>query len=111
MPANDESPQDPIPTHLTNHAKERMVKRGLRAEAIHAALTYGRVVYVRGAHIYAIGRKEISRYATQGIDLSAYDGVQVVTIDNVVITAYRNRSFNGLKDRHISRRSSSSHRG
>ena len=36
------------------------------------------VVYVRGADLYAIGRKEIARYAKEGIDLSAFHGVQVV---------------------------------
>ena len=90
---------------LTNHAKERMAKRGLRSDAIDAALAYGRVVYVRGADIYAIGRKEIARYAKEGIDLSAYDGVQIVgTADGTILTVYRNRSFNGLRDRRMYRR-------
>lgn len=90
---------------LTNHAKERMAMRGLRADAIHAALAYGRVVYVRGTDIYAIGRKEIARYAEEGIDLSAYDGVQVVvTTNGAILTVYRNRSFNGLRDRRTYRR-------
>lgn len=90
---------------LTNHAKERMATRGLRADAIDAALAYGRVVYVRGADIYAIGRKEIARYAEEGIDLSSYDGVQVVvTADGAILTVYRNRSFNRLRDRRAYRR-------
>jgi hypothetical protein len=90
---------------LTEHAKERMAMRGLRADAIDAALTYGRVVYVRGADIYAVGRKEIARYAEEGIDLAAYDGVQVVvTAERIILTVYRNRSFNGLRDRHGCRR-------
>lgn len=84
---------------LTNHARERMARRGLRFEAILAALAYGRMVSVRGANIFAIGRKEVAYYAEQGIDLSAYDGVQVVTTQNTVLTVYRNRSFNGLRDR------------
>ncbi len=90
---------------LTHHAKERMAMRGLRADAIDAALAYGRVVYVRGTDIYAIGRKEIARYAEEGIDLSAYDGVQVVvTTNGAILTVYRNRSFNGLRDRRTYRR-------
>ncbi|MGQ9371726.1 DUF4258 domain-containing protein [Azospirillum sp. ST 5-10] len=90
---------------LTNHAKERLATRGLRADAINAALAYGRVVYVRGADIYVIGRKEIVRYAEEGVDLSAYDGVQVVvTPEGVILTVYRNRSFSGLRDRHSYRR-------
>ena len=90
---------------LTKHAEERMATRGLRVNAINAALAFGRVVYVRGADIYAIGRKEIARYAEEGIDLSAYDGVQVVvTADGAILTVYRNRSFNGLRDRRTYRR-------
>lgn len=90
---------------FTNHAMERMATRGLRADAIDAALAYGRVVYVRGAEIYAVGRKEIARYAEEGIDLSAYDGVQVVvTAEGAILTVYRNRSFNGLRDRRTNRR-------
>ena len=88
---------------LTSHAEERMAARGLRAEAVAAALAYGRIVYNRGADIYAIGRREIARYAEQGIDISAYDGVQVVTSDGAILTAYRNRSFKGLRDRYSHR--------
>ena len=36
---------------LTNHAKDRMTTRALRADAINAALAYGRVVCVRGAEL------------------------------------------------------------
>lgn len=106
MPTNDDRPQAEGRVLLTNHAKERMARRGLRSDAIHAALAYGRVVAVRGADIYAIGRKEIAYYAEQGIDLSTYDGVQVVTTQGVVLTVYRNRSFNGLRDRRTYRRRS-----
>jgi hypothetical protein len=103
MPANDnhfETYRADGRFTLTNHAKERMATRGLRANAIDAALAYGRVVHIRGADIYAIGRKEIARCAKEGIDLSAYDGVQVVvTADGAILTVYRNRSFSGLRDR------------
>ncbi|PPQ34156.1 hypothetical protein [Rhodopila globiformis] len=88
---------------LTNHAKDRMTTRALRADAINAALAYGRVVCVRGADIYVIGRKEIARYAKERIDLSAYDGVQVVTADGVILTLYRNSCFNRLRDRRTHR--------
>lgn len=85
---------------LTHHAKERMAVRGLRLDALDAVLTYGRVVYTRGADIYAIGRKEIARYAREGVDLAAYDGIQVVvTSDGIILTIYRNRCFHGLRNR------------
>jgi hypothetical protein len=89
---------------VTSHARERMATRGLRKDAIDAALAYGRVVHVRGADIYAIGRKEIARYAEDGIDLAAYDGVQVVSTEGVIVTVYRNRSFSGLRNRYSFRR-------
>ncbi|KWO11895.1 hypothetical protein WM26_16110 [Burkholderia cepacia] len=75
-----------------------MVTRGLSAEAIDAALTFGRAVHTRGAEIHAIGRKEVSRYAGLGIDLARYEGVQVVVSpDGHIVTVYRNHSFRGLR--------------
>lgn len=90
---------------LTRHAVERMAARGIRATALDAVLSFGRVACLRGADIYAIGRKEVAFYAREGIDLSAYEGIQaVVTPGGHVLTAYRNRSFNGLRVRGLSRR-------
>ncbi len=86
--------------NLTQHAMERMATRGVRADAIDAVLSFGRVVYIRGADIYAIGRKEVALYAREGIDLAAYEGIQiVVTSDGHILTVYRNRSFSGLRQR------------
>jgi hypothetical protein len=103
MPANDnhlETPRFGRRFFLSLHARERMATRGLRADAVDAALAYGRIACVRGAEIYAIGRKEVARYAKEGVDLAAYDGVQVVvTVDGTILTVYRNRSFTGLRDR------------
>lgn len=108
MPANDNRPElYRIEGRfiLTSHAEERMATRRLRPDAVDAALIYGRLVYVRGAEIYAIGRKEIARYREEGINLSAYDGVQVVVSANgIILTVYRNRSFNGLRQRRTHRR-------
>ena len=78
-----------------------MNSRRLSSEAINAALTYGRVVHVRGAAIHVIGRKEVERLSRAGLDLEAYEGVHVVCTpdDAAVLTAYRNRDFRGLKAR------------
>lgn len=84
---------------LTHHAQERMASRGVRAEAVEAAIVCGRLVYVRGAGIYAIGRKEIERYAHEGIDLADFEGILVVTSSDSVLTVYRNRNFRGLRSR------------
>ena len=84
--------------HLTKHAKVRMQQRGLSPEGISKVLRYGRVAYIRGARIYAIGRKEIDQLATHGVDLQLLDGAHVVcTHCGVVVTCYRNRSLRGLK--------------
>jgi len=85
---------------LTTHARQRMGARRLPKDAVRAVLEHGRVIHVRGAAIHAIGRKEISRSRRQGIDLSPFDGVQVVcSPDGAVLTVYRNRDFRGLRPR------------
>jgi hypothetical protein len=86
---------------FTQHARWRMDMRGFSSSDVNKVLAYGRKVHVRGAVIYAMGRKEISQCAAVGIDLSGLDGLQVVcTNDGVVLTVYRNRDFRGLRPRH-----------
>lgn len=95
----------PTTTHPTTtqnsttcHAQKRMQHRGIDQFAIEAAFEYGRTVYTRGAVVYAIGRREIEQRKDDGIDLSHYDGVQVVcSHDGSVLTVYRNRDFRGLR--------------
>ncbi len=84
---------------LTKHAWKRMNARSLPPEAVASALQYGRVVYTRGAAIHVIGRKEIRKYEKRGINLSVYEGIQVLCNpkDGTVITVYRNRNFRGLR--------------
>ena len=90
---------------LTTHAKQRMACRGIRAAAVDAAITYGRVVHVRGADIYVIGRKEVEHHVRLGIDLDPYEGNQVVVASSgCVLTVYRNRNFRGLRPRGTARR-------
>lgn len=83
---------------LTRHVLRQMQRRAIPATALDAVLDYGRVVYTRGAAIHAIGRNEIARWAVAGIDLAAYEGIQVVcTRDGTVLTTYRNRNFRRLR--------------
>lgn len=87
-----------IQAAMTSHAWMRMTARSLSSSAIEAALAYGRVAYVRGAAIFAIGRKEVERYSTRGVDLAKHEGVQVVcTPEGTILTVYRNRDFRGLR--------------
>ncbi len=88
----------PAVHRLTRHAHTRMAARRLSPSAIDAVLRYGRAVHVRGARIHAIGRREVARYLGVGVDLSAYEGIQVVcSPGGLVLTAYRNRDFRGLR--------------
>lgn len=84
---------------LTQHAKIRMAHRNIASKIIESVIEYGRVIYTRGAMIYAIGRKEVERYRhEEDIDLSTCEGIQVVcSTEGTILTVYRNHSFRGLR--------------
>jgi hypothetical protein len=86
-------------SQLTEHASQRMYGRGLSERAIEAVVEYGRGTYAKGAYILAIGRKEVERHKEKGIDLSEYEGLQVICSakDSAVITVYRNHDFRGIR--------------
>lgn len=85
---------------LSLHAHERMRSRGLPLDALRAALLYGRMVHVRDADTFVIGRREIRHHEKEGLDLSAYEGVHVVCHESgLVLTVYRNRDLRGLRPR------------
>lgn len=87
---------------LTSHARRRMVARGIPASAVDAALCYGRLLLTRGAEVWVIGRGEIAGWAAEGIDLSRYEGIQVVcSTAGRILTVYRNRRASA---RRLSRR-------
>ncbi|MCK5689776.1 DUF4258 domain-containing protein, partial [Myxococcota bacterium] len=97
------------PSDLSKHAKVRIDARGFTLAAVEAVLKFGRLVYVRGAAIFAIGRKEVIRFAKDGIKLGHLEGIQVVcSEDGLVLTAYRNNDFRGLRP---SRRAANHKRG
>lgn len=85
---------------LTKHAKQQMDARRVRAEALAATLSFGRKVHIRGAIIYAIGKREARKWGRRGIDLSRFEGVQAVcSPDGAVMTVYRNRDLHQLRPR------------
>lgn len=91
---------DPHLANFTDHARKRLIKRSIDPAAVSAAIDYGRIVHVRGADIYVIGRREISLLRRHGLDLSKYEGVQVVcSRDGAIVTVYRNRNFRSLRPR------------
>lgn len=83
---------------LTQHAVRQMHARRISAQAVALAMTYGRAAWTRGARIFAIGRREVQRYRTYGIDLAPFEGVHVVTSpEGAIITVYRNRDLRDLR--------------
>ncbi len=86
------------PYRFTKHVDLRANARRLSRQAVLAVLEFGRRVYTRGAMICAIGRREVDRFAPRGIDLSEFEGIQVVCDpDGTLITVYRNRDFSRLR--------------
>lgn len=83
---------------MTKHAIDRMNTRGFSRDAVSSALAFGRVAYIRGIDIHAIGKKEVATFRKEGIDLSRFEGIHVlVSPDGSIVTVYRNRDFTGLR--------------
>ena len=83
---------------ITSHARMRMMARRISETALSAVMEYGRVAYVRGAKIYVIGRKEVTKFLRKGIELADFEGIHVVcSSEGDVLTTYRNRDFRGLR--------------
>ena len=87
------------PTYIfSNHALERMRKREISERVVLKTISFGRILRGRGATIYAIGKKEISKYSKQGIDLANCEGIHVIiNKSSTISTAYRNLSMPRLK--------------
>ena len=85
---------------LTQHAVQRTQGRRISANAIRAALRYGRRTHIRGALCFSLGRNEIQKLMDRGIDLRSYQDLHVLTAsDGAIITAYKNEVFRGLRPR------------
>lgn len=83
---------------LTTHARQRMDGRRISSAAVDAVIVYGRAVHLRGAWVHALGRREVAWAQRQGVDLRAYQDLQVVCAPNGdVITVYRNADFRSLR--------------
>ena len=84
---------------LSKHAVERSQQRAIREDTVEVILRYGRSFFVRGAEIVVIGCKEVKKHWANGIDLSAYQGIQVVCDGDTVITEYHRSDLRNLKPR------------
>lgn len=77
---------------LTHHAIDRSRARHIPPTTIDAVLSYGRLKHDRGAEIYTVGWRDVAWWAERGIDLTPYEGVEVVCGNSGwVITVYRKR--------------------
>ena len=86
---------------LSAHAQQRMGQRRIPEDTVIAVLTYGRVVYSRGAQVFALGRREVRRLAQHGLDLSDHEGIQVICSPDgsTVVTLYKDHDFSSLRPR------------
>ncbi|MFC1572669.1 DUF4258 domain-containing protein [Candidatus Eisenbacteria bacterium] len=85
---------------LTRHAKTRMDSRRISDDAVLAVLNFGRIVHIPGAVVYFVGRREVSKYARQRIDLSGYEGIQVIcSLDGAIVTVFRCNDLKWLRSR------------
>ena len=87
-----------FPLSLTNHAAIRMQQRGISRSALQTVLDFGRRIYAKGLTFYVVGHKEVALYADRGVNLSNFEGLQVlVAADGVVVTTYRSRDLHAIK--------------
>jgi len=85
---------------LTRHAADRCRTRGIPTEAIVVVLDFGRHRAARGADVYTLGWREVRSCARHGIDLSSWEGIEVVCAhDGQVLTTYRNKNPRAFRDR------------
>jgi hypothetical protein len=90
---------------LTLHATDRSRTRGIPTEAIEAVIEFGKHRAIRGADVYTLGWREVRFYAQAGIDLSRWEGIEVVCAhDGQILTVYRNKNPSAFRDRAARRR-------
>lgn len=100
MSPTSQYPVQPLATQLamTTHAFVRMQQRGIRPAGVQAAVTYGRRIRAKGVTFCVLGRKEVARQAERGVDLHAFEGVQVLLSDeNAVVTVYRSHNLHAIR--------------
>ncbi len=85
---------------LTGHARQRLRQRAIRLTAVEAVIDFGQRRLVRGAEIYMIGWRDVRYYRECGLDLSRFEGIEVVcSHDGAVLTVYRNENKKALRNR------------
>jgi hypothetical protein len=89
-----------MPSNLTRHALQRCLSRRIPTAALEAAFDYGLCRFTRGAVVYTLGWREVRCWARRGVELSRWEGIEVVVgHDGRIITAYRNQNPRAMRDR------------
>lgn len=90
---------------MTRHATLRIGNRRISLSDVAAVMCYGRSFHVRGAIVYAVGRKEMASCRGDGVDTDGIRGLQVICAPDSgeVITVYRNNDFRSLRRRNTRR--------
>jgi len=84
--------------NITNHAAIRMQQRGISTAALQAVLHYGRRIHAKGLTYYVLGHKEVGLYTNHDVNLSSFEGLQVLVADDgAVVTTYRSRDLHAIK--------------
>ena len=86
------TPTTGLPTWaITEHARLRMSQRGIGKDDVEEVLRLGRCQHAHGARFYFVGRKEVQRYARQGLNIRHLENLQVLLAPHSddVITVYR----------------------
>ena len=89
---------------LTKHAQIRMNARRISLEAIEAAITFGRAIYIRGAKYFVLGRNEVRDYGSVNAVIRRFEGLHVVCTGRFIVTVFRNHDFSSLRKRIRARR-------
>ena len=85
---------------VSAHTAVRMQQRGIPANAVTHVFRYGRRIHAKGLTFCVIGRKEVARYASHGIDLKACEGIHALIANNgPVVTIYRNHTLHGIRSK------------
>lgn len=83
---------------LTHHAEQRAQQRQISPELLAITLQYGRTIRSRGTTYKVVGRKEVERLASQGIDIRKAEGIHVLIADDgAVITTYRSNDLRKIR--------------
>lgn len=86
---------------MTQHASLRMGSRRISLSDVAVVMNYGHSFHVRGAVVYAMGRRELASCRSDGVPTQGIKGLQVICAPNSdeVITVYRNNDFRRLRRR------------